>query len=426
MKIKKGSNDVLLVTPDYGKDEARYASKSANEFLQEFRTYETQNNIPNLLMYDKKSEAFYIVCHIDGLSIVNYSDLQAVLDPSDSEDYKLNRDLYTDTQAFQLMEEDAIKGRSFEDIVVEYDRTYRKTKPLKVFGGQHRINAISSAVKSNVNSIHGIRVYFNLSLEQKVNIAMVNNTSITVPNDLLDRMQEELLGSDLRNWCQRIGLLDEKQNFADKRSQDGIPTVRIARTLLINYFKGKVANLDDFHRPVVCTSGSGLDPEYKKIRSQIDWKDKDLEGMGKEFTKLHKTQKKIVSERNNENHSEFANKALHPSVVASWAYAAGLFQSNNDYLRNHYDLVKASSHTKDPLNAKALVTARLKGVDPETYRGLGSRINQEEFGRMLEVFILQSTTAKKRGITKDLANAAIQTYYAKKQNFEAEKAVKKI
>lgn len=398
---------------------------TVEEFLEAFQTYEMENGIANLLLFDEKSKAVYLVCHIPGSSIVKHSDLEAVLDPADSEDYKLNRDIYTDTSAYQLMEQDAVSGRSFEDIVVEYDTSYRDSKPLKVFGGQHRIKAISSAVASGVNSMHGIRVYFNLNLEQKVNIAMVNNTSITVPNDLLDRMQEELLGSDLRSWCQAIGLLGEKQNFADKRSQDGIPTVRVARTLIVNFYKGKGSKQKDFHKPTVCSSGAGLDEDYRKIRPEIVWDDEQLIEMGKEFAKLHNLQRKVVTSRSTDTHLEFANKTIHPCVTAAWAYASGLFQGQED-VKRHYALDKSASTTKDPLNAKALVSARLKGVDPDTYRGLGSRINQEELGRMLEVFILQATTAKKRGITKELANAAIQSYHAKKARSDFEKAVKKI
>jgi hypothetical protein len=44
-----------------------------------------------------------------------------------------------------------------------------------------------------------------------------------------------VLGSEMRNWCQKVGLLDVNQNFADKRSPEGIPTVRIIRNLLINF-----------------------------------------------------------------------------------------------------------------------------------------------------------------------------------------------
>ena len=87
-------------------------------------------------------------------------------------------------------------------------------------------------------------------------------------------------------------------------------------------------------------------------------------------------------------------------------------------------LLHVQIEDEDPLNATALSTARLKGVDPDTYRGIATRINRTELGRMLEVFLLQAIRARRRGITKKLANAAIKSFEAKKRTQEAEKAVK--
>lgn len=101
------------------------------------------------------------------------------------------------------------------------------------------------------------------------------------------------------------------------------------------------------------------------------------------------------------------------------------FQRDAEALNNHYALANLP-HPSDPLNAKALLNARLKGVDPDTYRGLGARINNAELGRMLEVFLLQATRATQRGITQKLANVAIRSYEAKKAKHEAEKALEEI
>ena len=148
--------------------------------------------------------------------------------------------------------------------------------------------------------------------------------------------------------------------------------------------------------------------------------------MGKCFTHLHKLQKERVSGREEDSYAEFARKALSLSVVSSWAYAAGLFQSNTENLKNHYTLPDSVSSPNDPLNAKALSLARLKGTDPDTYRGLATRVSPRELGRMLEVFLVQATKASRRGITKQLANAAIQSYEAKRATHEADKALGKI
>lgn len=413
-----------LIIPD-GFSPASNVMKKLQEFLKTFKTFEEKNRAKFLLLLDERSKAFYLNCHLDSKVLASRSDLDAVLDPAESEDYKLNREIYTDTYAYRLMESDALKGRSFEDLVVEYDTSYKANRPLKVFGGQHRIMAIMEAIKKDVSVVHGVRVYFGLSIEQKVNIAMANNTSIAVSNDLLDRMQEDLLGTDLRDWCQDVGLLDEGQNFVDRRSPEGIPTVRIARTLLVNFYLGKDAKEDEFHVPIVCSSGPGIDGHYKNLRDNINWSDKTLQTMGRQFTRIHKLQRERVLGRDTNKYIEFANKTMHPCVAASWAYVAGFLQRNPEALNNHYALVELDP-PEDPLNAKALLNARLKGVDPDTYRGLGARINNVELGRMLEVFLLQATKATQRRITKKLANVAIKSYEAKKAKRDADRALRGI
>lgn len=419
-------NDISesFLVPEGFEPESNVTEK-IREFLKIFKTFEENNGVKLLLLRDERSNAFYLNCHLDSKVFASKTDLEAVLDPTESEDHKLNREIYTDNYAYRLMESDALKGRSFEDLVVEYDTSYRPDRPFKVFGGQHRITAIVEVAKKNVSVVHGIRVYFGLSIEQKVNIAMANNTSIAVSNDLLDRMQEDLLGADLRNWCQAVGLLGEEQNFVDRRSPEGIPTVRIARTLLVNFYLGKDLKEDDLHVLVVCSSGPGIDEHYKNLRDNIEWSGKALQEMGLQFTRVHKLQRERVFGRDTDRYIEFANKIMHPSVVASWAYVAGLLQYDIKILNNHYALADLNS-PGDPLNAKALLNARLKGVDPDTYRGLGSRINNVELGRMLEVFLLQATKAARRGITQKLANAAIKSYEAKKAKREADKALKGI
>lgn len=399
-----------------------------DNFLTMIKPYEIKNGAELVPYFDEKSKAYYLVCHVDAQTLVTYSDLEAGLEANDEDViYKLNRDITEDIAAFKSMEEDAILGRSFEDMVVEFDTTYRKDKPLKVYGGQHRINAITNAIKEKQKNEtpHGIRVYFCLTRDQKVEIATVNNTSIAVPNDLLDRMREQLLGSELRDWCQKVGLLGQTGDFADRKSPDQ-PTVRVARTLLVNFHKGLNAiNIDDFHQPIVCKSG-GIDEAYQEVRKQIVWGDDKLLAMGKEFARLHATQRNSVSAREEDKNAEFARKAISLAVVAGWAFAAGLFQRDQAFLKHHYSLPDSVSGHSDPLNAKALSQARLKGTDPDTYRGLGARISSGELGRMLEVFVVQATKATVKKITKDLANAAIQSYEAKKATSEANKVLGKI
>lgn len=417
------SENELVIPNDFKPDAQVF--KELKEFFKRFNPLEIEQGVPLILLQDKSNNAFYIICHLSGKTIATKSDLDAVLDPMESEDYKLNRGLYLDTYAYKKMESDAINGRSFEDLVIEFDTKYRPHIPLKVFGGQHRTKAISAALKVDVSFFHGVRIYFGLNKNQKLDIAIANNTAITISNDLLDRMNEQNLGPELREWAQSTGILEKDQDFADKRNPYGIPTVRVVRTLLINYFKGKQADLGDFLMPSVCSSGTVIDPDYLRVRENIDWSDKSCEQMGQEFAKLHKLQRERVLERKEDSFIEFANKTAHPSVTAAWGFAVGYLENNKrEKLSNHYALSEVE--TGDPLNAKALATASLKGIDPDTYRGIGTRINNVEFGRMLEVFLLQALRARKRGITKKLANAAIKSFEAKKSQQIAERAVMRL
>lgn len=395
-------------------------------FLKAFKPLETSSGTKLFLHFDEKSGSYYVCCHLLGSILSHHCDTEATIDPDEEDEiYKLNREITEDQAAYKQMENDALKGRAFEDIVLEYDTSYRPKKPLKVYGGQHRLRAITKAQGSKSLIYHGVRVYFNLSREQKVEIATVNNTSIAVPNDLLDRMREQLLGSELRDWCQQVGLLGSGQDFADRRSPD-TPTVRLVRTLIVNYHLGiQVPTIDVFHQPVICKSG-GLDEEYLTVRESINWNNSSLLDMGKQFARLHKKQREAVIARDRDNYAEYARKALSLSVVASWAFAVGLFQEQPQYLKVHYSIPDSAVPPEDPLNAKALSQACQKGIDPDTYRGLGTRSSPKELGRMLEVFLVLATKAKKKRINKELANAAIQSYEAKRAVFEANKAIGKI
>jgi hypothetical protein len=404
-------------------------TKKADDFLRAFVPYELGGGGNVHLFLDERSKAFYLTCHLPGVTLAESCDSDATLDvDEDDEIYKLNRDIQEDQAAYQVMEQDARNGRSFEDLVLEYDTSYTSKRPLKVYGGQHRLQAISKAKADKPDTLHGVRVYFALSREQKVEIATINNTAIAVPNDLLDRMKEQLLGSELRDWCQAVSLLEEGFDFADRRKPD-TPTVRLARTLLVNFFLGKEAPKGSVpHQPVLCKAG-GVDEEYLRVRGSIDWADPSLMEMGKQFVRLHKKQKETVSNRDEDSNAEFARKALSLAVVASWAYAAGVFQADPTSLANLYSLPDNTTSPEDPLNAKALSQARLKGTDPENYRGLGTRNSPKELGRMLEVFLVLAEKGKEKGklkITKQLANAAIQAYEAKRAVYESVKELAKI
>ena len=383
----------------------------AKDFLDEFLCFENKQETKVVLHKDEKSMAFYLTCHLNGNDLGDNCDLGATIDTDDeNESYKLNRDVLENKPAFIEMVNDALNGRSFEDIVLEYDYSYREDLPLKVYGGQHRIKAIKEALENDVNVVHGVRVYFDLTKQQKVEIALINNTSIVVSNDLLDRMSEQLVGPELREWCQQVGLLKSNQDFADRRDAV-IPTVRIARTLVLNFIEGMNGSMTVVNEPIVAVSG-GYDENYEELRKNIDWNDERLAVMGKEFCKLHTAQRETVNNRKTDKAAEFSRKAMSLTIVASWSFAAGLFQNENNHLDILYNIPNAVKPPKDPLNAKALATAKHKGHDPDNYRGLGTRTNPRELGRMLEVFIIMATKNKPQ-IDVKLANAAIGSYEAK-------------
>lgn len=397
--------------------------KLAEEFLESYKVIETESGADILLHRDAKSNAFYITCHLYGNDIAELSDLNASIDADDENNYKLNRDLHRDKSAFVKMKSDATAGRSFEDLVLEYDPSYNEGEPLKVYGGQHRVEAIKAAFLEDISVPHGVRVYFNLTQEQKVEIALINNTSIAVSNDLLDRMSEHLAGPELRDWCHKSELLPDGMDFKDKG--DAVyPTVRIARTLILNFEKGKHGDATGINEARLAKAG-GTDDEFDSIRENIVWSDKKLLEMGKAFAKLHNSQMNAVKQSDGKLAAQYSKKALSLSVVASWAFAAGLFQSSPKNLKTLYNLPENSPVKLDPLNAKALSEARLSGVDPDNYRGLGTRVSSTEIGRMLEVFILLCDKDKTK-ISKDLANAAISNFEFKRNKKSNEERLKKL
>ena len=165
-------DEAKLIIPHSLKPSSK-VKKLIQEFLRNFPTYEFENDCDLVLYFDRKSSAYYLLCHIKSEKLVKYTDLEATLELNNEEDviYKLNREITEDQGAYILMEDDAKEGRSFEDMVIEYDKSYHPLKPLKVYGGQHRIRAITNAQKESNTIFHGIRVYFDLDRNQKVEIA---------------------------------------------------------------------------------------------------------------------------------------------------------------------------------------------------------------------------------------------------------------
>ncbi len=392
------------------------------KFYDKIETIEKEMNKGILILFDKKSGAYYAECHIRASEVFKKADINAVVDP-DYPEFRLNRELNKNHPAFKDMISDAKEGRQFSDIIIDYNTDYTpKEKPLKVLGGQHRAVAIMQAFEKNhANYVHGVRVYFNLDTPTRVEVAEVANTNINISLDLRDRLWEQQLtpSGRLREWAWEIGILEKGKDFADKRRKtDDEPTVRMLRTFIVNFYDGKNYKGDvreDVPIPYLCDTG-GLDERYKKIFDKLSKKEfkeyEDLTKAGKMFVKLHKKQVK-------KGGRSYKNKAFALAVISSWAFTAGALQNDNKPLKKLYDIPEVSGN-QDPLNGKAMTEAKHPALDKETYRGLGTRYGDQERGRLLQFFYRFATTDHDK-ITKELYNKAIKIYHHKKEHKKIKK-----
>lgn len=396
---------------------------SVEEFCSKFSPVEETINI----FEDEITRALFCECHIYANKIVTLSTIDSPLDSENQPDYRANRDVAVDNTAFLQMKEDAISKRSFSNIVAEYITTFDEDHPLKIIGGQHRYIAIAEAFNNNhVNQLHGIKVYFGLNTEQRLDVQLISNTNIAVSSDLLDRMLETVKGPELRTWCQKVGLLNATEDFADRKQRGGKFTVRAARTFIMNFYLGISIKSKDFPNvktmPTIAKTG-GIDEDWENLKKQHPemWSNAHLEVAGKKFSELVEKQRNYYAKGNKSKNSDFADKALSYAVLSAWAFIAGNLQDNNVRLQRHYGLNNVTN--SDPLNAKVLAKARHKS-DPDNYRGLGTRTDVKDRGRLVELFYFQAE--KGTGISKELANAAIAKYYAKQAAIEADEAAKKV
>ncbi|OGS47338.1 MAG: hypothetical protein A2539_07290 [Elusimicrobia bacterium RIFOXYD2_FULL_34_15] len=376
------------------------------------------------ILIDKKTGAYYYECHILARKLVDNSTIDVPLDPEIQPDYRANRDIYEDHSAYIQMKEDALKGRGFSNIVAEYNSEYDKEHPLKIIGGQHRFIAIKEALDKGINEYHGIKVYFRLNTEQRLDVQLISNTNIAVAGDLLDRMYETVKGPELRNWCQRVGLLEEGQDFADKKQRGSQITVRGARSFIVSYFEGRKIDTNIYEKvkpePLLAKTG-GMDEQWDTLRNSNPklWEDNGLLEAGKAYATLYDAQYDYIT--NKKGSQEYADKALNHAIITSWAYIAGVLYNNKLRLKRHFELYKNSK--TDPLNAVALAGGRHK-TDPQNYRGLGTRTDMKERGRLAELFFAQAE--KGDGISSPLVDFAIKKYHAKLATLEVADAESKL
>jgi len=409
------------------KDSRRIKKREMIEgIVNNFETIFSPLEEETIVMTDFCTKAFYIETYILAEKIIDYGTIDVPLDPEEQSEYRANREIVEDHAAFIKMKEDAKNGRTFSNLVAEFNTSFDKDNPLKIIGGQHRFIAIKEAFDSNdINHHHNVKIYFGLDNNQRLDVQLISNTNIVVSSDLLDRMFETLKGPKLRNWCQTVGLLLESQDFADKKQRSNQITVRVARSFILSFLEGEKNSKKNYEKispePIIAKTGR-IDDLWESVHNNKKdvWSDISLIEAGKQFAKLHKKQKEHFEQKRKKN-LEYANKAVNYSILASWAYNAGLLQSNEIRLKRHYSLSEIENI--DPLNASALAKGRHK-TDPENYRGLGTRTDKKERGRLVEVFYLQAE--KGNGITKGIVDLGVKKYHAKLANIEVIEAEKKL
>jgi len=382
--------------------------KLVSAFLQRVTTLEAKHQMPVVIFQDGASGSYYVKCSLHASDAASLCDLDAKLDVKGTDSYRANRQLFLKHLTYQRMAADALKGREFNDIIVEYNTEYNPGAPLKVWGGQHRIKAISNAYTKS-DRYHGFRIYFNLNKEQRNEVALISNTNIAVSNDTFDRMIEEtIFGDVLRKWCQKVGFLDNKEDFPDVGSRSEKITVKKARSFIVNFYLGqergqKLSSTDldrKVYEPYLAESGVKtsaaqeimVDPTYQTIMDNYDiLKDEELLKAGKHFLALHNAQYKAVSDPKSKikKNKGYKNKAFVESVLCGWSYVAGLLQTHPKRLENHYRIPKTSSKIPDPLNAEEMSKYK-HDKDMATYRGLGTRSALKDRQRIAQLFLYKS------------------------------------
>ena len=404
--------NVVLEVPDRLKEKARSLCALVDEFIE---TCQPLEQASLHLLADGCTDALFCECHIRASTLVTHGTVDVPLDPDEQAEYRANRELVEDHVAYERMKEDALNGRSFSNLVVEFRLSKDDQASLMVIGGQHRFQAIQAACKKRVDEYHGTKVYFGLDMGQRFDVELLSNTNIAVSTDLLDRMYETWSGPQLRTWCQEVGLLYEGQDFADKRQRGQPITVRAARTFIMNYLAGQNIDPTKFDGsvtiPTIAKTGQD-DPEWGAIKRDhvTMWSDAGMKIAGREFAALAKAQRAFFTDPDTARRTNIdsAEKAWNYAVLSAWGYTAGILAKNLRRLDRHFSLKDTPG--KDPLNAAALARGRHR-TDPENYRGLGYRTDAKERGRLVELFFLQAE--KGEGISKALVDLAIKKFHAK-------------
>jgi hypothetical protein len=414
--------DFMKIVFDKNGTRDKEVEKNVKQFLDKTDTLEKSDDLPVYIFQDGVKKAYYIRCTVSGETMSNIVSLDARLNPESGDSFRGNREIMETHNTFRRMRADAENAREFNDIIAEYNTSYLPKKPLKIWGGQHRSRAIIDAyLEKKVSRYHGFRVYFCLSKEQRIELAMISNTSISVSNDLFDRqMEETYMGPHLRRWCVKAGLLQEEDDFPDVGSHAERITTQGARSFIANYIKGmrtgqQIPEMEldrNVYEPYLCQTGIFLDEEYQKIIEDIGdrlWSDRKLIEAGRAFTNLHRAQYQAIKQSKT-NFKVYRMKAMVPSVLTAWSFVAGLLQAHPARLKVHLTVPTPPKGALDPLNAAEMNQFRYY-QDIETYRGLGTRAIMKDRQRMAQVFLARSIDANAT-LEKKLLNQAVNQFTA--------------
>lgn len=374
------------------------------------------------IITDARTGARYCECHVRGSKFIAYATPDAPLDPDDQSDYRANREVVQNAPAFARMKEDAKLKRSFSGIVTEYIHKGHDERPIKIIGGQHRYHAIKEALEGGIDEWHGLKIYLDLTMNQRLDAQLISNTVIAVSADLFDRLHETRSGSHLRDWCHATGLLLAGEDFGDRRSRSGAITVQFARTFIMSYYAGAAITSEKFDgedtsSPISVTGQQ--DASWEKLKQDRPdlWTDEALKRAGVEFARLIRSQRAFFKGKKPKPPVDYPEKGSNLALMGAWAYVAGVMRNNAVRLARHYAL--ADEGSRDPLNAASLVKGRHKS-DAPNYRGLGSRSDLKERGRFAELFFLQAEDGS--GITANKVDIAIKKHLAKQAQLEVKQA----
>jgi hypothetical protein len=337
---------------------------SLDEFGKDLLPFELTAEMGLGVFDDARTGAWFCECHILASKLVENATTDVPLDPNEQAEYRANREIVEDAYAFKVMKDDAKHGRHFSNIVAEYTKEFDADKPLKIIGGQHRFEALREACDVGIDNHHGVKVYLGLTMDQRLDVQLISNTNIAISSDLFDRMQETFKGPQLREWSQKVGLLGEDQDFSDRAARGGAITVRMARTFITNYLRGKGVDPSPFDvtdtSPIISPSGQH-DRAWDEVREQHPdlWTNPDIQRAGREFARLIGAQREAFTGQQPRPPIDRPEKAMNAAVLAAWAYVAGILHNNNVRLNRHYAL--ADTAGRDPLNAGELAIARSCG-----------------------------------------------------------------